>query len=47
MILGLLVDKLVLTQKEAEHLSKELNSSVLPSDFKNAQRVLNKIIKKL
>ena len=47
MILGLMVEKLILTQKEAEYLSKELNNSVLPSDFKNSQRVLNKMLKKL
>lgn len=47
MFLALLVDKLILTQKEAEVLSKELNNSVLPSDFKNAQRVLNKMLQKI
>lgn len=46
-ILALLVEKLILTQKEAEELSPILNESMLPGDFRESQKMLKKILKNI
>lgn len=47
MMIALMVDKLIITEKEGELLSKELGTAMLPSDFKATQRTLKKIMQKL
>lgn len=47
MILALLVEKEIVTQKEGELLSKEVGNAMLPSDFRATQRVLKKITQKI
>ena len=46
-LMAILAEKLVLTEKEAELLSKELGTSMLPSEFKAARRVVRKILQQL
>ena len=46
-LIALMVEKLILTQKEGEALAKKLGESILPSDFKESQQFLKKIIAKL
>lgn len=41
--IALLVEQLVLTQKEGEVLAKELSASMLPSEFREAQKLVRKI----
>lgn len=45
--IALLVEKLILTEKEGKELAEKLGSSMLPSDFKEAQKVLRKILQKV
>lgn len=44
---AILEQKLVLTEKEAEELAKQLSVSMLPSDYKEAVKLVKKILSKL
>lgn len=45
--LALLVEKLIITEKEGKELAEKLGTSMLPSDYKEAQKVLKKILLKI
>jgi len=45
--MALLVEKLVLTEKEGEALAKALNNAILPGDYKEARGTLKRILKNL
>lgn len=46
-LLALLVEKLIITQTEAEALAPVLSESMLPSDFRETQRMIKKILQKI
>lgn len=43
--LCILVDNKLMTTKEAEYLSRELAHTMHPTDFKEAKRVFDKVMK--
>lgn len=46
-LIALLVEKLVITEKEGKALAEQLGTAMLPSDFREAQRLIKKILAKL
>lgn len=47
MILALLEDKKIITDKEGTLLAEKIGTSMLPSDYREAKRLLKKILAKL
>ena len=47
MIIALLEEKLVITAKEGKELADKISSSMLPSDYKEAQKLLKKMLSKI
>ena len=47
LFIAILVEKLILTQKEGEALAEKFSASMLPSNFKEMQRMIKKVLQKL
>ena len=46
-VIGILVEKHILTEKEGTELSEKLGTAMLPSDYRESQRMLKKLFAKL
>lgn len=46
-VIALLVEKLILTEKEGIELAEKLSTAMLPSDYKQSQKLVKKIIDKI
>lgn len=45
--IALLVEKLILTEKEGKALADKIGTAMLPSDYREAQKLLKKILNKI